>query len=122
MSETLPQRVLSMGGSAGVRWMDVDSHLTYRTVAARFDIEHVVPTGRLPGPAWLRPRAILLRAGADCGYAPEHDFVGGWAGAIGLALHPVAEVKGVGWLTVATPTDFSSATWIVWLSTWLPQP
>jgi hypothetical protein len=122
VSDTLPQRVLSMGGPTGVRWMDMDVYLTHRTATVRMEAEHVIPTGRLPGPAWLRPRAVLLRAGADCGYAPEHQFVGGWSAAMGLALHPVREVKGVGWLTVAAPTDLSSFTWIVWLSTWLPQP
>lgn len=122
VSDALPQRVLSMGGPTGVRWMDMDVYLTHRTATVRMEAEHVIPTGRLPGPAWLRPRAVLLRAGADCGYAPEHQFVGGWSAAMGLALHPVREVKGVGWLTVAAPTDLSEFTWIVWLSTWLPQP
>ncbi len=122
VTDTLSQRVLSMGGPTGVRWMDMDVHLTHRTATVRMEAEHVIPTGRLPGPAWLRPRAVLLRAGADCGYAPEHQFVGGWSAAMGLALHPVREVKGVGWLTVAAPTDLSEFTWIVWLSTWLPQP
>jgi len=122
VSDSLPQRVLSMGGPAGVRWMDMDVFLTRRTVTGRMEVEHVISTGRLPGPSWLRPRAVLVRAGADCGYAPEHEFVGGWSAAMGLALHPLAEIKGVGWLTVAAPTDLSEFTWIVWLSTWLPQP
>lgn len=122
VSDGLTQRALSMGGPAGVRWMDIDANLTQRTAAVRFEAEHVIPTGRLPGPAWLRPRAVLLRAGADCGYSTEAAFVGGWAAALGIALHPVREVKGVGWLTVAAPTDLGSFTWIVWLSTWLPQP
>jgi hypothetical protein len=122
VSDNQPERILSMGGSAGVRWMDVDGYLTHRTAAVRMEAEHVIPTGRLLGPSWLRPRAVLLRAGADCGYAPEYGFVGGWAGSLGLALHPVREVKGVGWLTVAAPTDMSSLVWIVWLSTWIPQP
>jgi hypothetical protein len=121
-SEHLSERILSMGGSAGVRWMIVDDFLTHRTVAGRMEIEHVIPTGRFPGPSWLRPRAILLRAGADCGYSPEHDFKGGWAGSLGLALHPLREIKGVGWLTVAAPTRPDHLVWIVWLSTWLPQP
>ena len=122
VSDSLPQRILSMGGPTGVRWMDMDVYLTHRTVAGRLEAEHVIPTGRLPGPAWLRPRAVLLRAGADCGYSPEYDFVGGWSAAMGLALHPLREIKGVGWLTVAAPTDLSEFTWFVWLSTWLPQP
>ncbi len=122
VSDSLPQRILSMGGPVGVRWMEMDAYPTYRTATGRIEVEHVVPTGRLPGPAWLRPRAVLLRAGADCGYAPEHQFVGGWSAAMGLALHPLRDVKGVGWLTVAAPTDLSEFTWIVWLSTWLPQP
>ncbi len=122
VSESLPERMLSMGGPAGVRWMDVDAYLTHRVAAGRLELEHVIPTGRFPGPAWIRPRAVFFRAGADCGYAPEYDFVGGWSAAMGLALHPVREVKGVGWLTVAAPTDLSSFVWIVWLSTWLPKP
>jgi len=122
VSDSLPQRILSMGGPAGVRWMDMDVYLTHQTATVRMEAEHVIPTGRLLGPAWARPRAVLLRAGADCGYSPEHSFVGGWSAAMGLALHPLREVKGVGWITVAAPTDLSEFTWIVWLSTWLPQP
>jgi hypothetical protein len=121
-SEHLSERILSMGGPAGVRWMDIDDYLTHRTVTGRLELEHVIPTGRFPGPAWIRPRAILLRAGADCGYAPEHSFQGGWSGSLGLALHPLREIKGVGWLTVAAPTRPDHLVWIVWLSTWLPQP
>ncbi len=121
-SDHLGQRTLAMGGPAGVRWMDVDAFLTHRTVTVRMEAEHVIPTGRMVGPAWLRPRAVLLRAGADCGYAPEWGFKGGWAGSLGLALHPLREIKGVGWLTVAAPTDLDSFVWIVWLSTWIPRP
>jgi len=122
VTEDAEERLLSMGGAAGVRWLAVDEHLVYRAGTLRLETEHVVPTGRIPGPRWIRPRAVLFRAGADCGFSGDTGFIGGWAGAVGLALNPLREVKGVGWFTVATPTDFSSFTWSIWLTSWMPRP
>jgi hypothetical protein len=113
---------VSTGGSWGVRWLPPDALLTDRTVTARAEVEHVFPTGRMPGPAFLRPRAVLVRAGVDSAWSADTGAVFGWAGSVGLAMNPVRELKGVAWLILATPPDFSSLTWFVWFGTWMPRP
>jgi hypothetical protein len=122
VSPFLDERLVSTGGSWGVRWMPTDALLTDRTITARAELEHVIPTGRLPGPAWVRPRALLLRAGADTAWSVDTGLQAGWAGSVGLAMNPVREIKGVAWVIFATPPDFSALSWFVWFGTWMPRP
>jgi hypothetical protein len=105
-----------------VRWAAQDALLVDRALSTHLELEHVIPTGRMPGPAWLRPRAVLLRAGADGAWAEETGFQAGWTGSVGLAMNPLREIKGIAWLILATPPDFSSLSWFVWFSTWMPRP
>lgn len=122
VSPWLYERQLSTGGSWGVRWMPADALITDRTLTARAEVEHVIPTGRIPGPAWVRPRAVLLRVGADTVWSVDTGLQAGWAGSVGLAMNPVREIKGIAWVIFATPPDFSSLSWFVWFGTWMPRP